>query len=161
MYLTASGWCLAGHGYDLVNLQCAEFCVTSHVFSINGANHSVTYRRAGAPVPQPSAVRSCFNVASQRIEVCRRLPLKVSGLDWQCAAGLAAHLSMPCSRHVAEADRVSCHTVTGTQWGCADKVPQGSVPNEHGTWMYGRNGWCDGQEVGVQTVQGIQDIQDL
>lgn len=84
---------ITGHGYDLVNLQCAEFCVTSHVFSVNGANHSVTYREAG------------------------------------------------------------------TQWGCADKVPQGSVPNEHGTWMYGRNGWCDGQEVRPWVVDITDDVR--
>ena len=37
--------------------------------------------------------------------------------------------------------------IAGTQWGCADRVTQGSVPNEHGTWQYGRAGWCDGQQV--------------
>ncbi|KAM7427339.1 hypothetical protein ABFA07_021507 [Porites harrisoni] len=35
----------------------------------------------------------------------------------------------------------------GTAMGCADRVPEGVVPNEHGTWLYGRDGWCDGQEV--------------
>jgi len=35
----------------------------------------------------------------------------------------------------------------GTQFGCADKTSRGAVPNEHGTWYYGRNGWCDGQDV--------------
>ena len=35
----------------------------------------------------------------------------------------------------------------GTPFGCADLVPSGAVPNEHGTWYYGRNGWCDGQDV--------------
>uniref|UniRef100_UPI00398F59E3 uncharacterized protein n=1 Tax=Pristiophorus japonicus TaxID=55135 RepID=UPI00398F59E3 len=35
----------------------------------------------------------------------------------------------------------------GTSLGCADKVSEGVVPNEHGTWLYGRNGWCDGQDV--------------
>jgi len=35
----------------------------------------------------------------------------------------------------------------GTALGCADRVPEGVVPNEHGTWLYGRDGWCDGQEV--------------
>lgn len=24
---------------------------------------------------------------------------------------------------------------------------RGSLPNEHGTWYSGRNGWCDGQDV--------------
>ena len=35
----------------------------------------------------------------------------------------------------------------GTPNGCADKVRKGVEPNEHGTWLYGRDGWCDGQEV--------------
>lgn len=35
----------------------------------------------------------------------------------------------------------------GTALGCADRVLEGVVPNEHGTWLYGRDGWCDGQEV--------------
>lgn len=35
----------------------------------------------------------------------------------------------------------------GTALGCADRVPEGVIPNEHGTWLYGRDGWCDGQEV--------------
>ena len=35
----------------------------------------------------------------------------------------------------------------GNQFGCADNVPYGVEPNEHGTWYYGRDGWCDGQDV--------------
>lgn len=35
----------------------------------------------------------------------------------------------------------------GTALGCANRVPEGVIPNEHGTWLYGRDGWCDGQEV--------------
>uniref|UniRef100_A0A8C4QFQ0 Si:dkey-256h2.1 n=1 Tax=Eptatretus burgeri TaxID=7764 RepID=A0A8C4QFQ0_EPTBU len=35
----------------------------------------------------------------------------------------------------------------GTPLGCADQVLSGVVPNEHGTWLYGRDGWCDGREV--------------
>ena len=35
----------------------------------------------------------------------------------------------------------------GNQLGCAERVLQGVTPNEHGTWLYGRDGWCDGQEV--------------
>ena len=37
---------------------------------------------------------------------------------------------------------------TGTLEGCADGTPiTGVEPNEHGTWLYGRNGWCNGREV--------------
>jgi hypothetical protein len=35
----------------------------------------------------------------------------------------------------------------GSAFGCADKTARGAVPNEHGTWYYGRNGWCDGLDV--------------
>lgn len=35
----------------------------------------------------------------------------------------------------------------GTSFGCADRVRDGAVPNEHGTWLYGRDGWCDGLQV--------------
>ncbi|XP_032898127.1 uncharacterized protein LOC116986660 [Amblyraja radiata] len=54
----------------------------------------------------------------------------------------------------------------GTSLGCADRVSEGVVPNEHGTWLYGRNGWCDGQGVAPWTrdvtkqvnMQGINSI---
>eukprot|EP00596_Hydrurales_sp_CCMP1899_P003629 CAMPEP_0119036222 /NCGR_PEP_ID=MMETSP1177-20130426/3780_1 /TAXON_ID=2985 /ORGANISM="Ochromonas sp, Strain CCMP1899" /LENGTH=795 /DNA_ID=CAMNT_0006995731 /DNA_START=83 /DNA_END=2470 /DNA_ORIENTATION=- len=35
----------------------------------------------------------------------------------------------------------------GTPWGCSDMAAAGSVPNEYGTWWYGRGGWCDGMDV--------------
>lgn len=35
----------------------------------------------------------------------------------------------------------------GSPLGCATRVPEGAVPNEHGTWLYGRGGWCDGLQV--------------
>lgn len=31
--------------------------------------------------------------------------------------------------------------------GCRDRVDQGVVPNQHGTWYFGRGGWCPGWEV--------------
>lgn len=35
----------------------------------------------------------------------------------------------------------------GTALGCTMRVKEGAVPNEHGTWLYGRGGWCDGLQV--------------
>ncbi|XP_010888174.1 uncharacterized protein si:dkey-256h2.1 isoform X2 [Esox lucius] len=35
----------------------------------------------------------------------------------------------------------------GSALGCAMQVGEGAVPNEHGTWLYGRGGWCDGLQV--------------
>ena len=31
--------------------------------------------------------------------------------------------------------------------GCADRVNEGVVPNQHGTWYFGRGGWCPGLDV--------------
>ncbi|KAM8868907.1 uncharacterized protein AB9W97_016515 [Spinachia spinachia] len=36
---------------------------------------------------------------------------------------------------------------SGTPLGCTARVREGAVPNEHGTWLYGRGGWCDGLQV--------------
>jgi len=37
----------AGHGYD--NNQCAEFCITSHHFTVNGQEHMLNFAEAGKP----------------------------------------------------------------------------------------------------------------
>jgi len=42
--------------------------------------------------------------------------------------------------------------LAGTQLGCTEQVVNGSEPNEHGTWFFGRNGWCDGQDVRPWTI---------
>ncbi|MBL8614538.1 MAG: hypothetical protein JNM72_02905 [Deltaproteobacteria bacterium] len=35
----------------------------------------------------------------------------------------------------------------GTNRGCQDMIGEGVVPNQAGTWWFGRGGWCPGQEV--------------
>jgi len=35
----------------------------------------------------------------------------------------------------------------GTSRGCQEAIPEGVVPNQAGTWWFGRGGWCPGQEV--------------
>lgn len=42
--------------------------------------------------------------------------------------------------------------------GCADRVSDGVVPNEFGSWMYGRGGWCDGQEVTPWMVDVTEQV---
>ncbi len=37
----------------------------------------------------------------------------------------------------------------GSNFGCQDQVADGTVPNQYGTWWYGRNGWCPGMEVPI------------
>lgn len=45
--------------------------------------------------------------------------------------------------------------LAGSKFGCTRQVPQGAMPNEHGTWYYGRNGWCDGR-VSLHTFSPSQ-----
>ena len=35
----------------------------------------------------------------------------------------------------------------GTADGCFEKVSEGVVPNQYGSWPYGRAGWCPGEDV--------------
>ncbi len=39
------------------------------------------------------------------------------------------------------------HDSIGIQTYCRDEVDNGVVPNQSGTWWFGRGGWCPGQEV--------------
>lgn len=36
---------------------------------------------------------------------------------------------------------------TADSYGCLKEVARGTVPNQFGTWYYGRSGWCPGREV--------------
>ena len=33
------------------------------------------------------------------------------------------------------------------QFGCTQQVSDGTIPNQFGTWIYGRGGWCPGMDV--------------
>ncbi len=44
-------------------------------------------------------------------------------------------------------DHVLEHPEAGTGVQCMQDVSKGTVPNQYGTWWYGRNGWCPGREV--------------
>jgi hypothetical protein len=39
------------------------------------------------------------------------------------------------------------HDTVGEAMGCVDAIEQGMVPNQGGTWWFGRGGWCPGQQV--------------
>lgn len=49
--------------------------------------------------------------------------------------------------------------IAGTPFGCADLVKTGVEPNEHGTWLYGRNGWCDGRNVFPWVVDVTKQVK--
>lgn len=47
---------------------------------------------------------------------------------------------------------------SGTPLGCTTRVKEGAVPNEHGTWLYGRAGWCDGLQVNPWRVDVTKQV---
>ncbi|MDP8223186.1 MAG: peptide-N-glycosidase F-related protein [Candidatus Lernaella stagnicola] len=48
----------------------------------------------------------------------------------------------------------------GNSRDCMDKVVEGTVPNQYGTWWYGRSGWCPGKEVPMVRTD-ITEFVDL
>jgi len=50
------------------------------------------------------------------------------------------------------------HGESGSRWGCAEQVGEGVVPNQAGTWIFGRAGWCPGLEVRPWSVDITGDV---
>jgi hypothetical protein len=44
------------------------------------------------------------------------------------------------------------------QYGCQDQVAEGTVPNQYGTWWYGRSNWCPGREVQLKTIDVTEQV---
>lgn len=49
-------------------------------------------------------------------------------------------------------------TEAGTTYDCMDKTNQGTVPNQFGTWWYGRSGWCPGLEVPLVPIDVTSQV---
>ena len=52
------------------------------------------------------------------------------------------------------------HPEAQSQSGCLERISEGVVPNQFGTWPYGRGGWCPGLDV-MPWVQDITAQVDL
>jgi hypothetical protein len=52
---------------------------------------------------------------------------------------------------VNDSETVVSFPLAGNDHGCMDQAAQGTVPNQYGTWWYGRSGWCPGKEVQMET----------
>lgn len=56
------------------------------------------------------------------------------------------------------AEHVKAHPEAGTQAKCVDHIEQGMVPNQGGTWWFGRGGWCPGQQVDPWIVDVTAEV---
>jgi hypothetical protein len=50
------------------------------------------------------------------------------------------------------------HPEAGTEEGCIEQLENGMVPNQPGTWWFGRGGWCPGQQVEPWIVDVTSDV---
>jgi hypothetical protein len=46
----------------------------------------------------------------------------------------------------------------GSNYGCADAVLEGGMPNDKGAWMLGRAGWCNGRDVKPWVIDITQQL---
>jgi hypothetical protein len=51
------------------------------------------------------------------------------------------------------------HPEAHDQRGCQKTVGDGTIPNQYGTWIYGRGGWCPGSRVPRWTADLTSDAQ--
>ena len=49
-------------------------------------------------------------------------------------------------------------TMAGTATGCIDQIEEQMVPNQSGTWWYGRGGWCPGEIVHPYAVDVTSEV---
>ena len=54
---------------------------------------------------------------------------------------------------------VKAHPSAGTSVGCVSEVDNGVIPNQAGTWVYGRGGWCPGQDVPPWRADVTADVR--
>ncbi|KAK9845998.1 hypothetical protein WJX81_008020 [Elliptochloris bilobata] len=59
---------------------------------------------------------------------------------------------------VNRAEHTLNFSVAGTDFGCAAQVRSGVIPNQHGTWLFGRAGWCPGGAVRPWLVDVTGDL---
>ncbi|MSP73779.1 MAG: hypothetical protein EXR76_16730 [Myxococcales bacterium] len=50
------------------------------------------------------------------------------------------------------------HTTVGQAEGCVSELERGMVPNQWGTWWFGRGGWCPGQQVDPWVVDVTDEV---
>lgn len=50
------------------------------------------------------------------------------------------------------------HPIATSRTGCVEQIADGVVPNQFGSWQYGRAGWCPGQEVGMWRVDVTNEV---
>jgi hypothetical protein len=57
-----------------------------------------------------------------------------------------------------DAVHIKDHPETKDTDGCREQIQVGTVPNQFGTWWFGRGGWCPGKHVEIWSVDITNDV---
>ena len=112
-----------------------------------GGSFNATYNDAYTPIDVP------ISAAAQRVEV------------WAIITGHGADL-FNCAEFCDHQHEVTVngsaytktHDTVGDNKGCIGEIENGMVPNQGGTWWFGRGGWCPGQQVEPWVVDVTADV---
>jgi len=152
---------ITGHGFGKDTENCAEFCNHTHHFYIHPVDVTCDgYAAAVAgvdPVDEVMGVCSGSGAECMNAETCpegESCDGYVAAVEGVQAAdeilGACSNSGEACSHlgHCTEYENVKEHTDPDTtNVGCANRVPEGVVPNQYGTWQLSRAGWCPGFDV--------------
>lgn len=56
-------------------------------------------------------------------------------------------------------EHLRAHPEAGNDYGCMNRVLEGVVPNQAGTWVFGRAGWCPGLDVPPWTIDITSEVR--
>lgn len=117
--------------------KAAVPAVTDYAFS--GGYINVNYNAGYAPY--------VFDVPADAVKVELATVISQHGSDGNnCGefCDIAHHFTVNGN---ANDEIVRSFPEASTAYDCMEKAAEGTVPNQYGTWWYGRAGWCPGKEV--------------
>jgi hypothetical protein len=119
------------------------------LFSANGGgNFTETYNDLFAEVP--------VDVPAGAVAV--EIAAVITGHGMAMPGNCAEFCTIQHTFSVNGAPNVVEFTEPGNDYGCLEQVGTGTVPNQYGTWWYGRAGWCPGRQVDMVNVDVTDQI---
>jgi len=107
------------------------------VYLFNGGAFNATYNDKYTPLT--------IAVPSDAVRI--ELATVISGHGMAMPGNCAEFCNTSHGFSVNGNENIISFTQAGTNQGCMDMIEQGTIPNQYGTWWYGRSGWCPGKDV--------------
>lgn len=121
---------------------------TTYLFDAFGVSFNATYNDGFAPME--------FDIPADAKKV--EIGVVISGHGQNEVGNCAEFCVTDHHFKVNGTDNVIELSDAGTSTGCMDQVDQGTVPNQYGTWWFGRSGWCPGKDVPMQMIDVTDQV---